>query len=90
MAAAIDHPNIIPIYEAGQRDGSYFLAMRFVDAPTGAGYARARSSAGGIALLGQMPQPSMLPTAGCPPRRQARPTCWSPQARAPAARTMPA
>ncbi len=31
MAAAIDHPNIIPIYEAGERDGSYFLAMRFVD-----------------------------------------------------------
>ena len=31
MAAAIDHPNIIPIYEAGERDGTYFLAMRFVD-----------------------------------------------------------
>ena len=30
MAAAIDHPNIIPIYEAGERDGTYFLAMRFV------------------------------------------------------------
>jgi protein kinase-like protein len=31
MAAAIDHPNIIPIYEAGEAGGSYFLAMRFVD-----------------------------------------------------------
>ena len=31
MAAAIDHPNIIPIYEAGALDGTYFLAMRYVD-----------------------------------------------------------
>jgi hypothetical protein len=30
MAAAIDHPNIIPIYEAGEVDGTYFLAMRYV------------------------------------------------------------
>jgi Protein kinase domain len=30
MAAAIDHPNIIPIYEAGEIDGAYFLAMRYV------------------------------------------------------------
>ncbi len=30
MAAAIDHPNIIPIYEAGEVDGAYFLAMRYV------------------------------------------------------------
>ena len=26
LAAAIDHPNIIPIYEAGEVDGAYFLA----------------------------------------------------------------
>ena len=31
MAAAIDHPNIIPIYEAGEVDGVYFLAMRYVE-----------------------------------------------------------
>ncbi|HVQ22799.1 MAG TPA: serine/threonine-protein kinase [Candidatus Saccharimonadia bacterium] len=31
MAAAIDHPNILPIYEAGEVDGIYFLAMRYVD-----------------------------------------------------------
>jgi serine/threonine-protein kinase len=30
MAAAIDHPNIIPIYEAGEFEGVYFLAMRYV------------------------------------------------------------
>jgi len=30
-AAAVDHPNIIPIYEAGEGDGILFIAMRFVD-----------------------------------------------------------
>jgi serine/threonine protein kinase len=32
--AAIDHPNILPVYEAGELpDGSLFLALRFVDGP---------------------------------------------------------
>ena len=30
-AAAVDHPNIIPIYEAGDADGVLFIAMRFVE-----------------------------------------------------------
>ena len=30
-AAAVDHPNIIPIYEAGEATGVLFIAMRFVD-----------------------------------------------------------
>ena len=29
-AAAVDHPHIIPIYEAGEADGALFIAMRFV------------------------------------------------------------
>jgi serine/threonine protein kinase len=29
-AAAVDHPNIIPIYEAGESDGQLFIAMRYV------------------------------------------------------------
>src|SRR5215467_4470784 len=28
--AAVDHPHIIPVYEAGQADGVMFIAMRFV------------------------------------------------------------
>src|SRR5439155_2870728 len=30
-AASIDHPNIIPIYGAGEADGVLYIAMRYVD-----------------------------------------------------------
>jgi serine/threonine protein kinase len=30
IAASIDHPNVVPIYAAGEDDGVLFLAMRFV------------------------------------------------------------
>jgi serine/threonine protein kinase len=30
-AASIEHPNVVPIYDAGEQDGSLFIAMRFVD-----------------------------------------------------------
>ena len=29
-AASLDHPNVIPIYQAGEQDGALFLAMRYV------------------------------------------------------------
>lgn len=29
-AAAVDHPNVIPVYDAGDADGLLFLAMRYV------------------------------------------------------------
>jgi serine/threonine protein kinase len=29
-AAAVDHPNILPIYDAGEADGVFFIAMRYV------------------------------------------------------------
>jgi serine/threonine-protein kinase len=31
LAAAIDHPNVIPIFEAAEVDAHYFIAMRYVD-----------------------------------------------------------
>jgi serine/threonine-protein kinase len=30
VAAGIDHPNVIPIYHAGESDGTYFITMRLV------------------------------------------------------------
>ncbi len=33
VAASLDHPNIIPIHEAGEENGIFFIAMRFVDGP---------------------------------------------------------
>jgi serine/threonine-protein kinase len=30
MAAAIDHPNVIPVYAAGEEDGRLYLVMRYV------------------------------------------------------------
>ena len=37
LAASIDHPNVIPIYEAGESDGVLFIAMRYVRAATSSG-----------------------------------------------------
>ncbi|MEA2479127.1 MAG: hypothetical protein QOJ07_1049, partial [Thermoleophilaceae bacterium] len=30
-AAALDHPNIVPVYHAGEEDGLLFIAMRYVE-----------------------------------------------------------
>jgi serine/threonine protein kinase len=51
MAAAIDHPNILPIYEADEADGVLFIAMRLVEgtdlaARLAAGHLDARTAAG--------------------------------------------
>jgi serine/threonine protein kinase len=31
LAASIDHPNVIPVYEAGELDGTLYLMMRWVE-----------------------------------------------------------
>ena len=32
LAAALDHPHVLPVYEAGEVDGVLFLALRYVEA----------------------------------------------------------
>lgn len=31
MAAALDHPHVVPVYDAGASDGQVYVAMRYVD-----------------------------------------------------------
>jgi YVTN family beta-propeller protein len=31
LAASLDHPNVVPIYDAGEADGRLFIAMRYVE-----------------------------------------------------------
>jgi YVTN family beta-propeller protein len=31
LAASLDHPNVVPIYDAGEVEGQLYLAMRYVD-----------------------------------------------------------
>jgi len=33
LAASIDHPNVVPVHEAGEEDGLLYVAMRYVDGP---------------------------------------------------------
>ena len=33
LAASLDHPHVIPVYEAGEEDDTLFIAMRWVDGP---------------------------------------------------------
>ncbi len=47
MAAALDHPNIIPVFDAGEAGGVLYIAMRYVECPEEAGRSCSDSSVAG-------------------------------------------
>src|SRR5437762_4826324 len=44
LAASLDHPNVIPIYDADEYEGILFLAMRYVNGPSLQALLRSRGS----------------------------------------------
>jgi len=56
LAASIDHPNVVPVYEAGESEHGLYLAMQLVPGPTLAVLyqERALDAARGLALLRQV------------------------------------
>jgi predicted Ser/Thr protein kinase len=44
LAASLDHPNVIPIYDADEIDGVLYLAMRYVDGPSLQAWIRERGA----------------------------------------------
>jgi len=44
LAASIDHPNVVPVFGAGEEDGVWFIAMRYVDGTDLGEYLRSRDS----------------------------------------------
>src|SRR3954454_17805193 len=43
-AASVEHPNVIPVYYAGEREGVLFIVMRYVDGPDLRALVRAEDS----------------------------------------------
>jgi serine/threonine-protein kinase len=58
MAAAIEHPNVIPVFAAGEEDGLLYLVMRYVGGTDLQALLRARGSLGGERAAGVVAQVS--------------------------------
>ena len=75
MAAAIDHPNVVPVHGVGEEDGELYLAMRYVRGTDLHALIRregALEAARAVAIVGQV---------------AAAPTSWSLVIARPSART---
>jgi hypothetical protein len=44
LAASIDHPNVVPVHGAGEENGVWYIAMRYVDGTDLGEYLRSRNS----------------------------------------------
>jgi hypothetical protein len=62
LAASLDHPNVVPVYDAGEVEGQLYLAMRYV---------RAQTSSGCFKTRARWSRPAQSPS---PPRWQAHST----------------
>ena len=76
LAASLDHPNVVPIYDAGEVEGQLYLAMRYVEGSDLKRLLTERGAARACArdrdLLADRRRPRRRPrTRARPPRRQA-------------------
>ena len=92
-AAAVDHPNILPVYEAGEADGVLYIAMRYVSG--GDVLTRVRQSGPlppdrAVDIVAAVASALDVAHASGPgaPRRQARATSCSTRAGSRASRSM--
>ena len=74
LAASIDHPNVLPVFKAGEEDGVLYLAMRFVDGADLRSLVRAArpDARGAHRRAGRRRARRRARAPARPPRRQAR------------------
>ena len=81
VAASLEHPNVVPIHDAGEIDGQLYIAMRLVegtDLKAAAARGAARAGAGGPHRSSRSPARSTPPTrAGSSTATSSRRTCCS-------------
>ena len=90
-AAAVDHPHIIPVFDAGEADGVLFLAMRYVPGGEPGHWCAGGPAARGPGLRSspRSPPPWMrrIPPGWCTGMSSRATYCWMPGRDRPGMRT---